>query len=110
MMKFDVRCGIAAILALLPLSALRAQSLVVNPGDVLTAGSQAEITYSNPALAGQKVTVEVSGGFPVPSTQQVTIQLDADGNGVGSWTVTSDWRSARFNAPSVQEVTIPIKR
>lgn len=110
MKMFETRCGLAAILAALTASGLSAQTLVVSPGDVLVAGSKATITYSNPALADQKVTIEVSGGFPVPSTEVVTIQLDANGKGVGTWTVTSEWRSARFNAPGVVEVTIPIQR
>jgi hypothetical protein len=109
MLKFDTRCGIAAILAVLTAAGLSAQTMVITPGDGLVAGSEASITYANPALANQKVTVEVSGGFPVPSTEVVTIQLDANGKGVGKWTVTSEWRSARFNAPGVQEVTIPIQ-
>lgn len=85
-----------------------AQKIAVKPGDVLVPGETAEIQYTNPSLAGQTVTIQVSGGFPTPAVETVTITLDADGVGSGKWLVRSDWRSARFNGPDAQEVGVPI--
>lgn len=94
-------------LALLTANA-SAQEMSVNPGNYLQAGSTATITYSDPGRANQQITVTVMGGFPVPTVQEVVIQLDAKGNGTGTWTVEAAWRGAHFNAPGVKEIALPI--
>ena len=93
-------------LALLP-ALFSPPSLTIDPANVLKSGTTASITYSNSSKANQSVTVTVSGGVPVVS-YNVVIQLDTDGNGTGTWEVVSGWRSACFNAPDVEEVTVAV--
>lgn len=89
-------------------AALAAQTLSV-PNGVLTPGDTITIGYSNPALAGQKVTVKIDdGGVPSPQTSTVEIMLDASGNGTAPWTVPV-WELARFNAPGAPEQTRAIE-
>lgn len=107
--SWNVR-GAAALFALCAtLATTTAQSLVVTPGQVLRAGQVATITYSNASLAGQCVTIEIAGGFPVATVETVVIKLDANGVGTGSWTANSAWFAAGFNAPGVAEVMVMIK-
>ncbi len=102
--------GLATVLGLALITATaEAQSMRVSPGGVLVAGQTATITYSNASLADTDVTIEVTGGFPVPVQQTVRIHLDAKGNGTGSWLVVG-WSSASFNGPDVREVALPIRR
>lgn len=99
----------SAVLAFaLAAAAAPAQSMSVTPGTSLTPGSTAKIAYSNPSKANQTITVLVVGGFPVPTIQEVVIELDAKGNGQGSWVVSSTWRNATFSAPGVTDIGIPI--
>ncbi|MBM4061444.1 MAG: hypothetical protein FJ265_10185 [Planctomycetes bacterium] len=95
-------------ITLLPAPGL-AQRLTVSPGDVLVAGTTATVVYENADLANQTVEVEISGGLP-PSSEKISIKLDAAGKGFGPWLVTSAWRSASFNAPGASEVRIPIRQ
>lgn len=83
-------------------------SLTVTP-DVLNVGDQATISYSNPSLAGQLVTIRIDNGSRSNRIETtITIQLDADGKGVATWTVP-DWEFANFNATGVGEVNCPIE-
>ncbi|MBL8755617.1 MAG: hypothetical protein JNK15_20140 [Planctomycetes bacterium] len=91
------------------LAPLAAQAIRVDQGSVLTAGSTATITYTDPSKAGQDVTVTVTGGFPVPFTTNLTITLDANGAGSTEWLVSSLWRIVRFNGPNAVEVTCAIR-
>jgi len=105
--SFNVR-GFAAVSALFLFAAsAAAQVITVNPSTSLTAGSTATISYANASLANQEVTIEISGGFPVPQFQTITIQLDETGKGSGTWTVAR-WRNAFFDAPGALPVTLPI--
>lgn len=84
-------------------------SLSVGPA-VLQSGSAIRIEYRNPELAGKKVTVAIDNGQRRGTERtQVTIQLDANGQGSAVWTVP-EWRAANFNAPAVVEVNCPIVR
>lgn len=89
---------------------LSAQKLTVDPSGVLQAGTSVTVDYSNPSLANTDVTIEICGGFPVASIERVTIHLDDQGKGSGSWTVNGTWLSAGFNAPGVNEVSRLIRR
>lgn len=97
--------GAAALFALFSTLTATAQTLRIDPNSTLQAGQTVTLAYSNPNLAGQQVTIEISGGFPVVTTETVVITLDSDGRGTGSWTANSAWYSAGFNAPGVAEVT-----
>lgn len=102
--------GLATVLGLALMAATAtAQSMRVSPGGVLVAGQTATISYSNPSLANTEVTIEVAGAFPAPAIQTVRIQLDAKGNGTGTWVVAA-WSAATFNGPDVREVALPIRR
>ena len=79
-------------------------SLQVGP-TFLRTGGQANISYSNPARAGDTVTIDIDdGGFPNTQTDQVPIQLDENGNGTAKWDVPEGWDGAKFNAPDCPEV------
>lgn len=100
----------AALVATAPVFAQSSDatpSLTVNPG-VLTKGGSATVHYSNPAMAGQTVVVDIDNGMR-HNTQyaHVEIVLDANGAGTAIWTVP-DWHGAKFNAPGVTEVSCPI--
>lgn len=89
-------------------AAASAQQITVTPGTVLTAGNTAKVTYSNPALANQTVTIEIGGGFPIPEFQTIKIRLDGTGKGSGDWTV-ANWGSACFSGPGAPPVIVPIQ-
>lgn len=73
-----------------------------NVGDSIT------ISYSNPALAGQKVTIRVdNGGYPDLITVEYEIQLDQDGKGSIDWLVL-DWWLVNINAPGALQATVAI--
>lgn len=100
---------VAAVIAFaLAAAAVPGQSMSVTPGTSLSPGSTAKIAYSNPAKANQSVTVLVIGGFPIPTIQEVVIELDAKGNGQAAWVVSSTWRNATFSAPGVVDLIVPI--
>ena len=86
-----------------------AASLSVGPA-VLQSGSAVRIEYRNPELAGKKVTIAIDNGQRRGTERtEVTIELDANGQGSAVWTVP-EWRAANFNAPAVVEVNCPIVR
>ena len=89
-----------------------AQSTLQVTPDGLTAGSSAEISFSDPSLANQTVLVEIDDGGVISTRfEYVTVQLDSNGNGSGSWTVPeSGWRRANFNAPNSKTVSLRIYR
>lgn len=99
----------ASLLAAAPAPAVGSRpspqgTLSVNPNP-LVAGDVATISYSNPAKAGEKITVTIKSGDPdSPETQTVVIKLDEAGTGSVTWTVPG-WDSAKFVAPSAPDVT-----
>jgi len=93
---------LALVLAFLA-SAPAAQSMGVSPA-VLTVGATADITYSNPDLAGTTVTVTVENGSLVnPKELEVDVVLDKHGDGSAAM-VVPNWPGATFNAPGVKEI------
>jgi hypothetical protein len=77
---------------------------------VLVQGGTATVTYSNAAMAGQTVVVDIDNGSRrnlVTCTLEIT--LDANGNGSAAWTVPT-WDVAKFNAPGAAEVSCIICR
>ena len=81
-----------------------ARGLQVGPS-ILQAGGQANISYSNPARAGETVTVDINdNGFPETQTDQVQIELDENGEGSAKWDVPAGWGVAAFNAPDCPTV------
>jgi hypothetical protein len=103
----------AALITAAPVSAQQqtqqSPSLSVNP-DVLQEGGSASVSYSNSALAGQSVVINVTDGRRKnPQTAVIEIVLDSNGNGCASWSVPS-WFMATFNAPGACEVSCPICR
>lgn len=93
----------AALLMAVP--AASQASMTVDPGP-LTAGSSAEVTYSNPAKAGEEVEIEIDNGSRRnPEDVTIKIKLDENGNGSYKWVVPIEgWYVANFNAPDVHEV------
>jgi hypothetical protein len=109
MVRFDFARGSVLAFAMAALvNTAVAQKMTVTPGVGLQVGGSATIHYEDPGRAGQSVTVRVSGGFPVVTTYDVVIELDAKGKGHGSWTAVGGWRHAHFDGPGVQGVAIPI--
>lgn len=98
----------AALLAAAPAPAdgaslLLQGTLSVSPG-VLTAGDEATIRYSDPAMAGQRIVVTIAKSVgDRREAVTVTITLDADGNGSATWLVPN-WDSAVFSAPGAADV------
>jgi hypothetical protein len=84
---------------------LAAQSLTIDR-DVLTQGSTTEVSYSDPSRAGKTIVVVVSDGGVIPSTQNIYIALDANGNGSVIWEVPA-WSEASFTPPSGKDITLP---
>ncbi|MEZ6036375.1 MAG: hypothetical protein R3F29_02765 [Planctomycetota bacterium] len=101
-----LRAAIGSIAFSLFASSLFAQQMTIDPSGYLPAGGMATVDYSNPSLAGQEVVIVVTGDDN--TTVQITIQLDAQGNGKGTVNVSSTWRSAEFQAPSVANQTLPV--
>jgi len=94
--------GVLSALLLAGLAA--AQKMTVTGGGVLQVGQPIQVTYSDPSRAGQTVSVRVDNCNPdQPTVQTVSILLDAQGNGLGQWTVLN-WWSVAFNAPGVREI------
>jgi hypothetical protein len=104
-MKNCVRKGILGLLMTALTAAADAQAgLKVTPR-CPNAGETVSIEYSNPARAGQWVTVHIDDGGNPPTCESVSILLDAGGNGSAPWVVPA-WCYASFNAPDVAEVSI----
>jgi len=83
--------------------------LTVGPGEVLTAGGTAKISYSDPTSPGANVLVEIDdGALPYPHTVYVVITLDAEGVGSASWSVPDSWGIANFMAPNAPLIMRPI--
>lgn len=85
------------------LSALALAQATLSVPENLVVGDDVTISYSDPARAGQTITVKITGGFP-ETTEYLDIHLDEQGRGSVTWTVP-DWASAHFNAPGVSETT-----
>ncbi len=86
-----------------------APSMSVNPS-VLAQGGTATISYSNRAMAGQTVVVDIDNGMQRNrQTATVEITLDANGFGSATWAVPA-WMIAKFNAPSVDECSRVVVR
>lgn len=109
MVRFDFARGSVLAFAMAALvNTAVAQKMTVTPGVSLSVGGTATIHYEDPGRAGQSVTVRVSGGFPVPTTYEVQIELNAKGKGSGTWTAVGGWRSATFEGPGVMSIPLPI--
>lgn len=102
-----LRRGLAVFGVLALCAAAPAQATIeVTPG-VLVAGGEAEVEYTNPQLAGEEVTVVVTGGYPaVP--EAIPVKLDACGKGTARWRVPLLWAVATFAAPETDELMLPI--
>jgi hypothetical protein len=84
----------------------QATAQVLGVPAVLTGGQDAPVTYSDPARAGEAITVTVDNGSVVdPQSEELVVHLDENGNGSVMWRVPLTWAGARFNAPSVEEIT-----
>ena len=76
------------------------------PGPVISAGSNVQVSYSDPGQAGQTVTVDIVNGSG--GTSSVEITLDPQGHGTASWPVPEDWFVAFFTGPDGFSVMRPI--
>lgn len=83
-------------------------TLSVNPSPVMAPGTTATITYSDPSKAGVTIGVVVKGGYPVVE-QLVSVTLDANGVGTGTWTAPSGWTAATFLASDANSVRVTIQ-
>jgi|JRYL01.1.fsa_nt_gb hypothetical protein len=96
--------ALAALPAAVPGVELDLQGTLSVSPDPLAAGDQATIKLSNPAMAGQTVTITIKSGSPAnPEPQTITIVLDDTGVGSAEWTVPG-WSSAIFSAPGAADV------
>lgn len=106
MLRQLAAAGVAFVFA----TGLSAQKLTVGPTGMIPAGSAVTLEYSDPSKAGQDIVIEVSGGFPTPSIEKVTIHLDAAGKGRATWNANGAWLTAGFNAPGCNEIVRMIQR
>jgi hypothetical protein len=91
-----VRRARAALFLSVFASPLLAQHISVP--DSAAAGSEVQVQYCNPAMAGKRVVLLVSGGTPL-STHEIFVTLDATGTGSAPWIVNAGWTSAYFSGP-----------
>ena len=97
----SLRSGVVGLTTVLLAALAPAQGSLSVPA-VLVAGTSVAIGYSNPAMAGKKITLQIESlTLPDPTTQSFEIELDAQGKGSVQWTVTSAL-AARFSAPDAQ--------
>lgn len=87
---------------------LVAQTLTVDPGGVIPAGSTATVSYTDASRAGQTIVVTVVGGVP-PTQQEIFITLDAKGKGSAPWTAPANWPSAYFTGPGGASLRVAIE-
>lgn len=102
-----ITCPTRGLLAILAFAAAAASQASLQVDDYLTAGDSIEIVYSNPAMAGQVVTLEISNASRDPKTNvtvSLEIELDAQGVGRVTW-VVEDWFQAEFTAPGAPPQT-----
>ena len=99
--------ALAALLLSALTSTLAAQTLTVDPGDVIPAGSTATVSYTDTSRAGQTIVVTVVGGVP-PTQQEIFITLDAKGKGSAPWTAPANWPSAYFTGPGGASLRVAI--
>ena len=104
-MKNFVRRGIVGLFLAVLTAAVNAQAgMTVTPGSP-SPGDTVTIEYTNPALAGQEISVHIDDGGIPPTVVCVKIRLDGAGKGKATWLVPA-WCYASFNAPGVEEVTV----
>jgi hypothetical protein len=84
-----------------------AQTLTISPGTVVSEGTTVGFDYADPSQAGATIVVTVTGGTP-PTTDSITITLDASGNGSGKWKAANGWRKAFVMAPGCPQQIITI--
>jgi hypothetical protein len=105
LMKNFVRRGILGLVFAVVTAAANAQGqLKVTPSEPVP-GQAVTIEYSNPAMAGMTITVDIDDGGCPPCTDHVNILLNAAGKGSVNW-IVPNWSCASFNAPGAREVTI----
>lgn len=95
----------SGLLGMILLAAMAsAQAVMTVTKGVLQVGQTVEVTYSNPNMKGQTVTIEVDDGTrPTPTVVLLYIHLDQAGKGSTKWTAPA-WWTAAFNAPGVNEI------
>ena len=72
------------------------------------AGDQLEICFTNPALAGTKVTITLDNGEG--QSASVDIDLNSEGYGCTSWTVPSTgWDIVKMNQPTSLEHMVVVE-
>jgi hypothetical protein len=81
-----------------------AQAVMTVTAGVLQVEQTVEVTYSNPNMKGQTVTIELNDGTrPTPTVVLLYIHLDQQGKGSTKWTAPM-WWAAFFNGPGVNEI------
>jgi hypothetical protein len=94
----------AVSLLSLVLGSLSAQTLNVNPNTNVTVGTNLQISYMNPGMAGRTIVVTVTHSFP-PQAKDLAIVLNSSGEGATNFTVPQV-SSLFINAPKVAEQVI----
>jgi hypothetical protein len=105
LMKNFVRRGILGLVFAVVTAAANAQGQLKVTPSAPVPGEAVTIEYSNPNLAGQKVTIRISDGGLPPCTDSVEIQLDACGKGSRRW-IVPNWTWVIFSSPNADDVII----
>jgi hypothetical protein len=103
----SLRHPLSALLLAFLATGVAAQTLNINPGTTVQAGTDVKFEYDNPSLANQTIVVTVTGGTP-SVTVNIPIPLDGSGKGTGNWTAPNGWRKGYVNAPGCPQQIILI--
>lgn len=76
------------------------ERITVTP-DACNVGDTVTVCFDNSSMANQSVKIEINDGTPSGPTDQITIQLDSNGEGCTTW-VAPNWTSgtAIFTQPT----------
>ncbi len=84
-----------SLLSMLALAAFApAQGTISLPGGPLPPGQYIDVTYTNPARAGEVVLMKIDNGEG--EVNILEFQLDENGQGSEDWRVPSNWMAANF--------------
>ncbi len=105
--KSLAQCLVCALTVVTLAAAAPAQDESLSVAEnVLSPGGSATVTYTDPSSAGETVLIVVDNGGVDTEWDYVLINLDANGQGTGTWSVPeSGWFMAVFTAPDGSSTT-----